>query len=65
MNRDKMSTKVTSGTSRLFVAAAALRLLLFVAFPELPDLLTGRVEISTPVDSFKRCAFIIRLLHAA
>ena len=38
----------------LFGAAAALRLLLFTAFPSLPDLLTGRVEISTPVTSFKR-----------
>ncbi|KAF9870249.1 GPI transamidase subunit PIG-U [Colletotrichum karsti] len=38
----------------VFAAAAALRLLLFVAFPGLPDLLTGRVEISTPVTSFKR-----------
>ncbi|MCJ1258708.1 hypothetical protein MMC24_006541 [Lignoscripta atroalba] len=38
----------------LFSAASALRLLLFAAFPSLPDLLTGRVEISTPVTSFKR-----------
>ncbi|KAI9682052.1 MAG: hypothetical protein M1817_000106 [Caeruleum heppii] len=34
--------------------AVALRLLLFTVFPSLPDLLTGRVEISTPVTSFKR-----------
>ena len=39
----------------LFSTAAALRILLVVAFPGLPDLLTGRVEISTPVNSFKRC----------
>jgi phosphatidylinositol glycan class U len=39
----------------LFGAASALRLVLFVGFPSLPDLLTGRVEISTPVTSFKRC----------
>lgn len=38
----------------VFVAAFALRVLLFCAFPSLPDLLTGRVEISTPVSSFKR-----------
>ncbi|KAF2837082.1 PIG-U-domain-containing protein [Patellaria atrata CBS 101060] len=38
----------------LFGGAAALRLLLFIAFPSLPDFLTGRVEISTPVTSFKR-----------
>ena len=39
----------------LFASAAALRLVLFFAFPSLPILLTGRVEISTPVTSFKRC----------
>jgi GPI-anchor transamidase subunit U len=39
----------------LFGAAAAVRLLIFTSFPGLPDLLTGRVEISTPVTSFKRC----------
>ncbi|KAK8195214.1 GPI transamidase-like protein component PIG-U [Phyllosticta capitalensis] len=38
----------------LFGFAAAVRLVLFLAFPSLPDLLTGRVEISTPVTSFKR-----------
>lgn len=41
----------------LFVAAAALRLLLFHAFPQLPARLAGRVELSTPVSSFKRCTF--------
>ena len=39
----------------LFTSAAALRLVLFFAFPSIPALLTGRVEISTPVTSFKRC----------
>ncbi|THC99745.1 hypothetical protein EYZ11_000795 [Aspergillus tanneri] len=38
----------------LFAAALSLRLLLLVLFPSLPDLLTGRVEVSTPVNSFKR-----------
>ncbi|KAF2110447.1 CDC91 cell division cycle 91-like protein [Lophiotrema nucula] len=38
----------------LFGAAAAVRLLLFTAFPSLPTLLAGRVEVSTPVTSFKR-----------
>ncbi|KAG6032732.1 hypothetical protein E4U41_007156 [Claviceps citrina] len=42
------------GKAGLYVSAALLRLLLAVAFPGLPDLLTGRVEISTPVTSFKR-----------
>lgn len=36
------------------VVAVVLRLVLFAAFPSLPDLLTNRVEISTPVTSFKR-----------
>ncbi|ORY55519.1 GPI transamidase-like protein component PIG-U [Pseudomassariella vexata] len=49
-----MSFQAATGTTRLYVAAAALRLILFTAFPGLPDLLTGRVEISTPVTSFKR-----------
>jgi phosphatidylinositol glycan class U len=39
----------------LFGAAAAVRLLLFTVFPALPELLAGRVEVSTPVTSFKRC----------
>lgn len=40
----------------VFVAAVALRLLLFGVFPSLPDLLTARVEVSTPISSFKRRA---------
>ncbi|KFA76780.1 hypothetical protein S40288_08645 [Stachybotrys chartarum IBT 40288] len=42
------------GKASVFAGAALLRLILFVAFPGLPDLLTGRVEISTPITSFKR-----------
>ncbi|CAI4218511.1 unnamed protein product [Parascedosporium putredinis] len=38
----------------LYLAAASIRLLFFVAFPHLADLLTARVEVSTPVTSFKR-----------
>ncbi|KAL5359165.1 GPI transamidase subunit PIG-U [Aspergillus floccosus] len=38
----------------VFVGAHTLRLLLIILFPSLPDLLTGRVEVSTPVTSFKR-----------
>ncbi|KAL2131882.1 hypothetical protein VTI74DRAFT_4467 [Chaetomium olivicolor] len=38
----------------LYAGAAVLRLALFTLFPGLPDLLTSRVEISTPVTSFKR-----------
>lgn len=42
----------------LFSSAAAVRLLLAAAFPILPDLLSGRVELSTPVTSFKRCTSV-------
>lgn len=47
----------------LFGTAAAIRLLLFTGFPGLPDLMTARVEISTPVTSFKRCRRRISLLQ--
>lgn len=46
----------------LFTAAAALRLGLFVIFPGLAELLLGRVEVSTPVTSFKRCMLHYLLL---
>ncbi|AEO53095.1 hypothetical protein MYCTH_2293970 [Thermothelomyces thermophilus ATCC 42464] len=47
--------KATPGqTAALYAGAAALRLAIFTLLPALPDLLTGRVEISTPVTSFKR-----------
>ena len=39
----------------LFSAAALLRLAIFFGFPLLPEFLAGRVEISTPVSSFRRC----------
>ncbi|KAI9899015.1 hypothetical protein N3K66_005476 [Trichothecium roseum] len=38
----------------VFLGAVLLRLALFSLSPGLPDLLTDRVEISTPVTSFKR-----------
>lgn len=41
----------------VFSAAFVLRLVLICLFPALPDLLTGRVEVSTPVNSFKRRGF--------
>lgn len=47
--------KIDRSTVVLFASAAAVRLLLFTAFPGLPATLTGRLEISTPVTSFKRC----------
>lgn len=48
------TTDTLRGKAGIFAGAAILRLVLFVAFPSLPDLLTSRVEISTPVTSFKR-----------
>ena len=45
----------TQQKTLLFGAAAAVRFLLFTVFPALPELLAGRVEVSTPVTSFKRC----------
>ena len=45
-------------TLAIFGSAVALRLALFYVFPNLPDLLTSRVEISTPVTSFKRCGYM-------
>ena len=49
------TTKMTvQGKAGVYAGAALIRLVLFHAFPGLPDLLTGRVEISTPVTSFKR-----------
>jgi len=38
----------------LFGAAAAVRLALPTVFPAFPDLLAGRVEVSTPVTGYKR-----------
>ena len=46
---------VDTRKAQLFAAAALLRLILFVAFPSLSDLLSHRVELSTPVSSFSRC----------
>lgn len=48
------ATMTLRGRAGLYAAAALLRLVLTLAFPDLPDFLTGRVEISTPVTSFKR-----------
>jgi hypothetical protein len=58
MAHGEMDGKVTMGRmAGLYIGAAVLRLALFTLFPGLPDLLTGRVEVSTPVTSFKRCKF--------
>ncbi|KAF7559382.1 hypothetical protein G7046_g4783 [Stylonectria norvegica] len=48
------NTMTLRGKASVYAGAVLLRLALFLVFPGLPDLLTGRVEISTPVTSFKR-----------
>jgi len=45
----------------VLLGAAVLRIALFVLVPSLPELLTGRVEVSTPVTSFKRCECFMRM----
>ena len=53
---------MTIDTSRLLLygGATLLRLLLFLLFPSLPVLLGSRVEISTPITSFKRCTLFAK-----
>ncbi|OAP55177.1 hypothetical protein AYL99_10877 [Fonsecaea erecta] len=41
-------------TVAIYAGAIVLRLVIFLAFPDIPDLLTTRVEISTPISSFQR-----------
>lgn len=57
-NRAVLLAMTLRNNAGVYAGAAALRFILFAAFPRLPDLLTGRVEISTPVTSFKRCTSI-------
>lgn len=52
--RNKATMPVGRQKLAVFIGAVALRLLLIVTFPSLPDLLTSRVEVSTPISSFKR-----------
>lgn len=49
-----MAVSVERGTVAIYVGAIVLRLLVFLAFPNLSDFLTAQVEISTPISSFKR-----------
>ncbi|ETI26688.1 hypothetical protein G647_10348 [Cladophialophora carrionii CBS 160.54] len=49
-----MSISLDRKTVAIYAGAALLRLLVFVAFPGITDFLTTRVEISTPISSFKR-----------
>ncbi|KAL2429288.1 Phosphatidylinositol glycan anchor biosynthesis class U protein [Exophiala dermatitidis] len=49
-----MAISVDRKTVAIYAGAAFLRLLVFVAFPDLSDFLGNQVEISTPISSFKR-----------
>lgn len=45
---------LTSKATAVITAAALLRLAVFFFFPQIPDFLTGQVEVSTPISSYKR-----------
>lgn len=49
-----MGVSLDRETVAIYAGAALLRLLVFLAFPGIPDFLTTRVEVSTPISSFKR-----------
>lgn len=49
-----MAISLDRSTVTIYAGAALLRLLVFLAFPGIPEFLTTRVEISTPISSFKR-----------
>lgn len=51
---NSLVTMAVDRKAAVYLGAHTLRLLLLILFPSLPDLLTGRVEVSTPVTSFKR-----------
>lgn len=50
-----MTTVDDSPSAILYYTGVAIRLALFKLAPTLPALLGSRVEISTPITSFKRC----------
>ena len=49
-----MAISLDRKTVAIYAGAAVLRLLVFLAFPGIPEFLTTRVEISTPISSFRR-----------
>jgi GPI-anchor transamidase subunit U len=51
----KLIMPIDRRKAAVVATAVVLRVVVFVIFPGLPDLLTGQVEVSTPVSSFKRC----------
>ncbi|KIW82792.1 hypothetical protein Z517_02035 [Fonsecaea pedrosoi CBS 271.37] len=49
-----MAISLDRKTVAIYAGAIVLRLVIFLAFPDIPDFLTARVEISTPISSFQR-----------
>jgi len=61
-DEDSMTPETTRRL--LYGGAVALRLALFTLFPSLSILLGNRVEVSTPITSFRRCMFVIHKVEA-
>lgn len=49
-----MAISLDRKTVAIYAGAVFLRLVVFLAFPDIPTFLTTQVEISTPISSFKR-----------
>jgi GPI-anchor transamidase subunit U len=49
-----MAISLDRETAAVYAGAALLRLVVFLAFPGIPEFLSTRVEVSTPISSFKR-----------
>ncbi|KIW26532.1 uncharacterized protein PV07_09619 [Cladophialophora immunda] len=49
-----MAISLDRKTVAIYAGAIVLRLVIFLAFPDVPEFLTARVEISTPISSFQR-----------
>ncbi|KIW94595.1 uncharacterized protein Z519_04571 [Cladophialophora bantiana CBS 173.52] len=49
-----MAISLDRKTAAIYAGAILLRLVIFLAFPDIPNFLTARVEISTPISSFQR-----------
>jgi GPI-anchor transamidase subunit U len=49
-----MAVSLDRNSVAIYAGAVVLRLLILLVFPGIPEFLTSRVEISTPISSFKR-----------
>lgn len=55
-----MSATTLSKSKLIYITAVAIRLAVF-GFPSVSNTLVQRVELSTPVTSFKRCMYIFHI----